>query len=67
MTHKNDNVDLAPTIRLIVEQFTAAMRADDAIDNNTIDRLEKLLLLGNIPNLDEIKTALFNPPMDGNT
>lgn len=61
------SVLLSPTVVRVIEQFAAAMRADDSIENDGIDRLEKLLRKGAVPKPEEINAALFDPPPDGAT
>ena len=58
---------LSPTVVQVIDQFAAAMRADDSIENDAIDRLEKLLRKGAVPKPEEINAALFDPPPDGAT
>lgn len=64
MTTKDDLISLSPTVLQVIDQFTNAMQGDDGIDNDAIDRLEKLLQKGAIPKPDEINTALFVPTSD---
>lgn len=65
MAKENNRVNLSPTVLQVIEGFAAAMRGDDKIQEDGIDRLEKLLKKGTVPNPDEINTALFEPPPDG--
>lgn len=58
---------LSPTVVQVIDQFAAAMRADDSIENDGIDQLEKLLRKGAVPKPEEINAALFDPPPDGAT
>ncbi len=65
MATENEPSTLSPTVIQVIDRFVAVMRADDAIPNDAIDRLEKLLHKGTVPKPDEISTALFEPPPDG--
>ena len=57
-------VGLSPTVLHVIEQFVIAMRADDGIQDDAIDRLEKLMRKGAVAKPDEINAALFDPPPD---
>jgi hypothetical protein len=65
MTNEENNLGLSPTVLQVIEQFVAALRADDGIDMNASDRLEKLLRSGVVPKPDEVNAALFGPAPDG--
>lgn len=65
MASEENHVGLSPTVLGVVEQFVAAMRADDEIDGNACDRLEELLRRGSVPKPDEIYAAFFDSPPDG--
>ena len=67
MAMKDNHVDLSPTVLDVIKQFTAAMRADDGIQGEAINRLEQLLRKGAVAKPDEINAALFDPPSDGET
>ncbi|MFH1741725.1 MAG: hypothetical protein ABIH23_22185 [bacterium] len=67
MANENNQIILSPTVCHVIKQFAAAMRADAAIPENAIDRLEKLLLSGIMPKPDDINKALFEPQRDINT
>ncbi len=64
MANKDEPTGLSPTVSQVLEQFAAAMRADDGIEDDAIDRLEKLLRQGAVPKPDEINATLFGPPPD---
>jgi len=64
VAHDGHQIGLSATVLQVIEQFTAAMRADGILENHVIDRLEKLLREGIIPKTDEINAALFGPPSD---
>lgn len=65
MASENNQVGPSPTVLRVIDQFVSAMRADGAVQNDAIDRLEKLLRKGDVPKPDEINKALFEPPPDG--
>ena len=67
MANDDDHGGLSPTVLHVMGQFAAAMRADDEVEGHAIDRLEKLLRKGAVPKPDEINTALFDSPPDGDT
>lgn len=60
MSDENSQVGLSPTVKLVVDQFVARMRADDQIDRDAIDRLEKLLRQPLVPKADDVHSALFD-------
>lgn len=62
MANEDNHERLSPTVLHVIEQFAAAMRADDGIESHAIGRLEKLLRKGAVPKPDEINAALFDPP-----
>ena len=64
MAAKDEPNPLSPTVSQVVDQFVAAMTGNDAIDNDAINRLDKLLRQGAIPKPEEINTALFEPPAE---
>ena len=64
MASEDYSSSLSPTVSQVIDQFAAAMTGDDAIDNDAINRLEKLLRQGAVAKPDEINTALFEPPAD---
>jgi len=67
MASENNHAGLSPTVLRVIERFVAAMRADDAIQDDAIDRLETLLRKGTVPKPDEIRTALLKPLQDDQT
>ena len=64
MSGEDHSATLSPTVSEVVDQFFAAMTGDDEIDNDAINRLEKILRQGAVPKSDEIYTALFEPPTE---
>lgn len=64
MAIKDEQKPLSPTVSQVVDQFVAAMTEDDEIDNDAINRLDKLLRQGFVPKPDEINAVLFEPPAD---
>jgi len=67
MADEDSYAVLSPTVLHVIEQFVAAIRADDGVEGYAIGRLEKLLQKGAVPKPDEINAALFDPPPDGET
>ena len=67
MAKDDKTATLSPMVVQVIDQFAGAMRADDGIENDAADRLEKLLRKGAVPKPDEINAALFEPPPDGQT
>lgn len=65
MANDDVNVGPSPTVMQVIDQFIAHMRSDDGIEGSAIDRLEKLLRKPTVPKHDEIHTALFDSPSDG--
>lgn len=64
MATENESSTLSPTVLQVIDRFIAAMRANDVVPNDAIDRLEKLLRKGTVPKPDDISAALFEPPPD---
>ena len=64
MASEDHSSSLSPTVSQVIDQFVAAMTGDDAIDDDAINRLDKLLRQGAVAKPDEINTALFEPPAD---
>ncbi|TFB09268.1 hypothetical protein E3V36_07065 [Candidatus Marinimicrobia bacterium MT.SAG.2] len=62
MAKQDEQINLSPTVVKVIDQFTAAMRADEVIESDAIDRLEELLRKPIVPKTDEIYAALFKPP-----
>lgn len=67
MGNGDSGVGLSPTVLHVLEEFVAALRADEGIEDHAIDRLETLLRKGAVPKPDEISAALFDPPPEGET
>ena len=65
MTNEDTHVGLSPTVLQVIEKFAEALRTDEGIEGDAIDRIEKLLRKGVVPKPDEINMALFSPPQDG--
>ncbi|MBI4529873.1 MAG: hypothetical protein HY695_39240 [Deltaproteobacteria bacterium] len=62
MANEKNYVGLSPTVSYVIEHFAAAMRADNEIPDDAIERLEKLLRKGAVPKPDEINSAFFESP-----
>lgn len=67
MSGKQKAVPLSPTVTQVLDEFVGVMKDDDAIDNDAIGRLDKLLRDGTVPKPTEIHDALFPPPEGGET
>ena len=65
MTNKKKTNVLPQTVLQVLKQFVDEMLADPDIPNDAIRRLEQLLHEGAVPKPDEINSALFKPPSDG--
>ncbi len=65
MADEDVNVGPSPTVKQVINQFITSLRSDDGIDGRAIDSLEKLLQKPSVPKYDEINTALFDTPSDG--
>lgn len=53
---------ISPTVKKVLDEYIAALHADDEIDNETVDRLDALLQKGKVPKFNDIDAALFPPP-----
>ncbi len=65
MADEDVNVGPSPTVIQVIDQFIARMRSDDGIEGSAIDSLEKLLRKPSVPKHEEINTAVFDIPSDG--
>ena len=65
MANENDRIAVSPTVLMVVEQFVTAMRADPAISDEAIDRLDNTLRKGTVPTPNEISAILFEPLPEG--
>ncbi len=65
MANEDGHVGLSPTVSQVIDEFATRMRADDGIEGDAIERLEKLLRKPAVPRPDEINTTLFDPSADG--
>lgn len=64
MAKDDQAATLSPMVAQVIDQFAAALRADDKIADEAVNRLEKLLRRGAVPKPDEINAALFDPSPD---
>jgi len=62
---KDPNSSVSPTVSQVIDQFILAMREDDGIENQSIDRLEEILRKDSVPKANEVSAALFDPSKDG--
>ena len=67
MTTQGEPATLSPTVLQVIERFVAAMRGDDGIQNDAVERLENLLRKGAVPKPDEINAAMFGAPVGRQT
>jgi hypothetical protein len=56
------NEPLSPTVNKVLDEYLAALRADEEINSEAAGRLDALLRKGKVPKLDDIDAALFPPP-----
>lgn len=61
---EQDDESLSPTVVKVLDEYLAALRANDDVDNAMADRLDALLRKGKVPKPDDIDAALF-PPKEG--
>lgn len=59
---EHEKESISPTVKRVLDEFIAVLHADDKIDNQAVDRINKLLQNGKLPNFDDIDEALFPPP-----
>lgn len=53
---------ISPTVKKVLDEYLAALHADEEIDNEAADRLDALLRKGKVPKFDDIDGALYPPP-----
>jgi hypothetical protein len=58
--YKNESI--SPTVIKVLDEYIAALHADDEIDNEAVDRLNAVLRKGKVPKFDDIDAALSPPP-----
>ena len=51
---------LSPIVKMVLDEFINITRQDMDIPVASTDRLEKLLLKGEVPTIDEINNAVFS-------
>jgi hypothetical protein len=54
---------LSPTVNKVLDEYLAALHADEKINNDAADRLDALLRKGKVPKFEDIDAALFPPPI----
>lgn len=59
-----DHVALSPTVGKVLDEYVAALKADEYLDDEMTERLEALLRKGKVPKAEDLDSALF-PPGDG--
>ena len=65
MSSKQTVIPLSPTVTRVLDEFVGAMKCDNEIENDAIDRLDNLLRVGSVPKPDEIFGKLFPPRKGG--
>lgn len=58
--HKDE--PLSPTVSKVLDEYLAALHADEKISKEAADRLDTLLRKGKVPKFDDIDAALSPPP-----
>lgn len=53
---------ISPTVKKVLDEYLAALHADEEIDNDAADRLDARLRKSTVPKCDDIDAALFPPP-----
>lgn len=53
---------LSPTVNKVLDEYGAALHADEEIDNEAADRLDALLRKGKVLKFNDIDAALSPPP-----
>ncbi len=61
MANENDHIVIPETVQQVLKTFLGAIRDEPDIPEDGIARLETLLLKGETPKPEDIKTALFEP------
>ena len=52
---------ISPTVKKVLDEYLAALHADEDIEKEAADRLDRLLRKGKVPKFDDIDAALFVP------
>ena len=61
---EDDHIVIPPTALQVIEEFIAVMHADPDIPDDSINRLEALLIKRAVPKPDDINKALFESSME---
>ena len=56
---RQDEEPLSPTVAKVLDEYLAALHADEDIDNEMSDRLDGFLRKGKAPKPDEFESILF--------
>ena len=59
---ENKTESISPTVTKVLDEYIAALHADEEIDDGAADRLDALLRKSKVPKFDDIDAALFPPP-----
>lgn len=55
---------MSPAVKKVLDEYLAALHADEEISKEATDRLDTLLRKGKVPNFDDIGAALSPPPKE---
>ena len=64
MSKQNENSPLSPTVTKVLDEYVAALRLDQEIEIEAINRLDTLLRRGRLPKPEDIDLALSPPNED---
>ncbi|MBE0532029.1 MAG: hypothetical protein IH626_14455 [Rhodospirillales bacterium] len=53
---------LSATVNKVLDEYLAALHADEEINSEAADRLDALLRKGKVPKFEDIDAVLFPPP-----
>lgn len=59
---KQKDEPISPTVKKVLDEYLAALHADEEIDNEAADRLDAFLRKSKVPKFDDIDGALFPSP-----
>ena len=64
MSKQNDDGPLSPTVTKVLDEYVAALFADQGIENEATHRLDALLRKRRVPKPEDIDVALSPPNED---
>ncbi|HSH30045.1 MAG TPA: hypothetical protein VK971_09090 [Thiohalobacter sp.] len=56
------DIILSPTVIMVLDEYHAALHADENVSSNAAENLDALLRNGKVPKFDDIDAALSPPP-----